>query len=512
MAMTQRLELRQSQSLVMTPQLQQAIKLLQMSSLDLKAYVAEQVETNPLLEARDGDDVDGEDRRNRQGDDEPTGADSGEQADLTGALNDAGAAGEKLAALDTDLANVYENASRDDLATAGPQPAAPEAGWTSPRGGGMATDSAFDFESTVSEERTLADHLSEQLNLSGADAGQRLIGQYLIGMLDDAGYLSVDCETAADTLGASVDQIEAVVGLLQSFDPPGVCARNLKECLRIQLTERDRLDPAMAALIDNLEVMARRDFERLQKVCGVDLEDIRDMVEEIRRLNPKPGNAFGALIVQPVVPDVYVRPAQDGTWAIELNPETLPRVLVNNQYMACVSSTAMAEEDRLYLSQCMANATWLVKSLDQRARTILAVAREIVRQQDGFLVHGVSALRPLTLKTIAEAIDMHESTVSRVTSNKYMATPRGIFELKYFFSTAIASSEGGEALSSESVRHEIRSLVAAETADKVLSDDMLVKLLREKGIDIARRTVAKYREAMGIASSVQRRRELRAQL
>ena len=278
----------------------------------------------------------------------------------------------------------------------------------------------------------------------------------------------------------------------------------------MQLREQNRYDPAMEALIDNLELLAKRDFQRLKTLCGVDLDDIKDMVLEIRKLNPRPGNVFGSVVVQPVVPDVSVRPAPDGTWLVELNTETLPRVLVNNQYYAEVSAESSRDEDKLYLSDCLSTATWLVKSLDQRARTILAVSREIVRQQDAFLVHGIEALRPITLKTVAEAINMHESTVSRVTSNKYMATPRGTFELKYFFTTAISSSEGGDAHSAEAVRHKIRELIDAETAKTVLSDDMIVDILREAGIDIARRTVAKYRESLGIPSSVQRRREKRA--
>ena len=369
---------------------------------------------------------------------------------------------------------------------------------------------SFDLEAILSEERTLVAHLTEQLNLAITDPGQRLIGLHLIGMLNDAGYLKADMPSLQEQLGASAEAIQTVLDIARTFDPPGVFASDLKECLEIQLRERDRYDPAMQALIENLELLARRDFPKLKKICGVDLDDIKDMVLEIRELNPRPGNIFGAVVVQPVVPDVIVRPAPDGTWLVELNSETLPRVLVNNQYYATVAAGSQRDEDKLYLSECLSNATWLVKSLDQRARTILAVSREIVRQQDAFLVHGIDALKPITLKTVAEAISMHESTISRVTSNKYMATPRGIFELKYFFTTAISSSEGGDAHSSESVRHKIRELIDAETAKDILSDDMIVDVLREAGVEIARRTVAKYRESLGIPSSVHRRREKRA--
>jgi RNA polymerase sigma-54 factor len=297
---------------------------------------------------------------------------------------------------------------------------------------------------------------------------------------------------------------------LQRFEPAGVCARDLAECLALQLYERDRLDPAMKILVENLELLARHDFAALRRLCNVDEEDLFDMAAEIRSLNPKPGNAFGAVVVQPVVPDVFVREGNDGGWVVELNGETLPRVLVNNAYHATVSRSATRNEDKTYISECYANANWLARSLDQRARTILKVSRELVRQQDAFLAWGIEHLRPLNLRTIADAIEMHESTVSRVTANKYVATPRGIFEMKYFFTSAINSSEGGEAHASEAVRHRIKDLIDAENRAQVLSDDKIVDILRETGIDIARRTVAKYREALGIPSSVQRRRAKRA--
>jgi RNA polymerase sigma-54 factor len=339
---------------------------------------------------------------------------------------------------------------------------------------------------------------------------QRMIGQYLIDLVDEAGYISGDLGAAAEKLGTSAAEIEAVLSVLQSFDPPGICARDLAECLTLQLKERNRFDPAMAALIARLDLVAKRDFAALKKVCGVGDEDLADMIAEIRRLNPKPGLALGSALVQPIVPDVFVRPGPDGGWIVELNSDTLPKVLVNQSYYAEVSATARRDTDKSYLAECLQSATWLVRALDQRARTILKVSHEIVRQQDGFFARGVEHLRPLNLKTVAEAISMHESTVSRVTANKYMATSRGIFELKYFFTSAIAAAHGGEAHSAEAVRHRIKQLIDAETAGDILSDDTIVDKLREAGIDIARRTVAKYREAMRIPSSVQRRREKQA--
>jgi RNA polymerase sigma-54 factor len=326
-------------------------------------------------------------------------------------------------------------------------------------------------------------------------------------MVDEAGYLTGDLKAVADKLGASYADVEAVLAILQTLDPPGVCARNLTECLAIQLKDRDRFDPAMRTLVEHLDLLAKRDLAALRRLCGVNDEDLADMIAEVRHLNPKPGLALGSTTVQPIVPDVYVRAAADGTWQVELNSDTLPKVLINQRYYAQVSKTAHSDGDKSYLADCLQTATWLVRALDQRAKTILKVSSEIVRQQDAFFAKGVQHLRPLNLKTVADAIGMHESTVSRVTANKYMATTRGIFELKYFFTSSIAAADGGEAHSAEAVRHRIRQLIDEEKAQAVLSDDKIVEQLKRDGIDIARRTVAKYREALRIPSSVQRRRE-----
>jgi RNA polymerase sigma-54 factor len=340
--------------------------------------------------------------------------------------------------------------------------------------------------------------------------GDRLIGSYLIDQVNEAGYMTADVAEVAERIGTDVEDVEAVLQVLQSFEPTGICARNLKECLALQLAERDRLDPTMQLFLEHLELFARRDFDQLMKITGADREDIASMVEDIRGCNPKPGLAFGTEPVVPVVPDVFVRSRADGSWAVEINSETLPRVLVNQQYYTEVTKLSGDQNAKAYISECLNNANWLVKSLDQRARTILKVASEIVRQQDAFLVHGIQHLKPLNLKTIAEAISMHESTVSRVTANKYVATPRGIFEMKYFFTSSIASSSGGAAHSAEAVRHRIKELIDAERPNAVLSDDNIVDILKGQGVDIARRTVAKYREALNIPSSVQRRREKKA--
>jgi RNA polymerase sigma-54 factor len=326
-------------------------------------------------------------------------------------------------------------------------------------------------------------------------------------MLDDAGYLVGDIEGVADQFGCPVARVEGVLARLQRFDPPGIFARSLRECLAIQLREKDRLDPAMQALLDNLDILARRDMAGLIRVCGVDVEDIQGMIAEIRALDPKPALAFEPVVAETVTPDILMRAQPGGGWSIELNAETLPRVLVNQRYHTRLAGSARSKKDREYVAERLQSANWLVKSLHQRAQTILKVATEIVRQQHGFFAYGVSLLRPLVLRDISAAIEMHESTVSRVTTNKFIASPQGIFELKYFFTSSISDTAGGEGHSAESVRHRIRSMIEAETADKVLSDDALVDILKGDGIDIARRTVAKYREALGIPSSVQRRRE-----
>jgi RNA polymerase sigma-54 factor len=506
MALTQRLQMRQSQALVMTPQLMQAIKLLQLSNLDLAAYVEGELEKNPLLERAAADEpgvIDGAA--------EPAGTEfDGERAA-------AGDTGDRIddnletsrSAIEERLGTDLENEFPDEAGEPRSQPASdssPPADWSSVGSGGR-DSSDYNLEAFVSAVPTLADHLGQQLALAITDSVRRMIGQYLIDMVDEAGYLGGDLQGVADKLGAPLGEIEAVLGIVQGFDPPGVCARNLTECLTLQLKEQNRFDPAMAALVGRLDLLAKRDLVALRRICGVGDEDLAEMIAEIRNLNPKPGLAFGSTTVQPIVPDVYVRPGSDGAFIVELNSDTLPKILVNQRYHAELSRSAKADSAKTYLAENLQSATWLMRALDQRAKTILKVAMEIVKQQDGFFAHGVQHLRPLNLKTIADAISMHESTVSRVTANKYMATNRGIFELKYFFTSSIASSDGGDAHSAEAVRDRIRQLIDAEAASAVLSDDTIVERLREAGIDIARRTVAKYREAMRIPSSVQRRRD-----
>lgn len=486
MALTQRLDLRQSQALVMTPQLQQAIKLLQLSNLELAAYVENEIERNPLLEPDEG----------------PAEIDRPAESEAPAEAAEEPSAGGGDAGLDPVEAwhAVAGSEGEGNLDYAG-DPAA----WSTRGGGAAYGDDLPGLDQTLARPPTLREHLIEQLGVELDDPADRLIGTHLIDLLDDAGYLTADLKPVADLLGCDLARVEATLQRLQCFDPAGIFARNLAECLRLQLQERDRFDPAMQILIEHLPLLASRDAAQLMRLCRVDAADLTQMVAEIKALNPKPGLAFDKAAAEPIMPDVLLRPLAGGSWAVELNSENLPRVLVNNRYYAEVAGAAKNKAEKEYISERYQSANWLVKALHQRATTILKVAREIVRQQEGFLRHGVQHLRPLVLRDIASAIEMHESTVSRVTTNKYMMTPRGIYELKYFFTSSIASASG-EAHSAEAVRFRIRSLIEAEAAE-VLSDDRIVEILMKEGVDIARRTIAKYREAMHIPSSVQRRRD-----
>ncbi len=466
--------MRQSQSLVMTPQLLQAIKLLQFSNLELAAFLQEEIERNPLLEAQD------------------------------------------VAAQSPELPSSPWQASEPETSEA---PAAPtgspsvsrDAGglsatsWTGVGGSGGTDGDSPNLEAYLAARPTLRDHLMNQLAIASAAAPKKLLARAIIDALDESGYLREDLAILAARIGAPAGLAAEALALVQGLDPSGVGARDLAECLAIQLRERDRFDPAMQICIANLPLVARRDIAQLSRLCGVEGTDIVDMMSEIRSLDPKPGRAFGDAPLQPVVADVIVRAAADGAWLVELNNEALPRVLVNQSYATRIIASARGT-DKSFISGCLQNANWLTKSLEQRSRTILKVAAEIVRHQDAFLTNGVEHLRPLNLRAIADAIGMHESTVSRVTSNKYIMTPRGVFELKYFFSASIPTAAGGEAHSAEAVRYRIKQMIDHETPDAILSDDAIVARLKDANIDIARRTVAKYRDSLRIPSSVDRRR------
>ncbi len=493
MAIGPRLVLRQSQSLVMTPQLRQAIKLLQFSNLEASAFVEEELERNPLLER----DEPVEHAAERPALDQiPQTSDVG--VDVAEMVASDTMPADSGSPLDADLSARFEadSGSLSDYSGSG----SAARSFETDRGG---------IDDLAEMPRNLRSYLGEQLRLTFSDPAERLIGAHLIALLDPAGRITSDSGLLAEALRTSVAAVEAVRARMMRFDPPGLFARDLRECLAAQLAERNRLDPAMAVLLANLDLLARRETKRLQALCGVDGDDLAEMIAEIRALDPKPASAYDDAPLQPVIPDVLMRRGHNGDWLLELNPETMPRVLVNDAYHARIITRAGAKEqreERAFLAEKLSTANWLVKSLQQRAQTILKVAGEIIRQQEAFFLHGVGHLRPLILRDIADAVELHESTVSRVTANKYMATPRGTFELKYFFTAAI-SGVSGESHSAESVRHRIRALIAAETAHDILSDDAIVAALRREGVDIARRTVAKYREALRIPSSVQRKRE-----
>ena len=503
MALTARLEMRQGQSLVVTPQLQQAIKLLQLSNLELEVFVEAELERNPLLQRDETD-------RQPEGEEvaAPAEGDSRE-LELTG--DDAGVA---EASVDARTDDLYSDASpadqAADRAAESTASEAPTTDWSRAGQGGSVDLDGDAFERIGQREKTLAEHLVEQAAMAGFTPAEHAIALALIDGVDEGGYLRAPVIEIAERLGCTEDAVERVLERCHGFEPTGVFARSVPECLALQLKEMNRFDPAMAALVENLDLLARRDLSGLKKACGVDDEDLKDMISELKALTPRPGAAFGTEMVQTVVPDVFVRDDPAGGWRVELNGDTLPKLLIDQRYHAKVVSAARSDQEKTFVTECLSSASWLVKSLDQRAKTILKVSSEIVRQQDGFLAFGVEHLRPLNLKTVADAIGMHESTVSRVTSNKYVATPRGVFELKFFFTSAIASSDGGVAHSAESVRHKIKQLVEAERAENdVHSDDRIVEILKEAGVDIARRTVAKYREAMRIPSSLERKRLLK---
>ncbi|CAN5399873.1 RNA polymerase factor sigma-54 [soil metagenome] len=493
MALGPRLDLRQSQSLVMTPQLQQAIRLLALSNLEVEGFLAEEIEKNPLLEnaggEEDGPTIEREEAPEPR--EEPAGSDE--------LLMGGDATGE--ASLDVDFG--VESFHHDSVADGGGGGMDGGLGLNGASTGGGSEDGP-DFDGFADTSLTLADHLMTQAGtaVSGADA---FIAAHLIDQIDEAGYLTVPLLDIANRLGVALARVEQVLGIIHSFDPTGVGARSLSECLALQAREADRYDPAMARLIDNLDLLTRGELARLKRICGVDDEDMAGMIRELRDYDPKPGCKYGGEPMQAVVPDIFVAKRGIG-WAIEINSATLPRLLVNRSYYIELATGPQDKASKAWLSDCLASANWLVKALDQRQRTIIKVTTEIVKQQEAFFLKGVAHLKPMTLRQVAEAIEMHESTVSRVTSNKYMSCARGLFELKYFFTSAIQASDGGDAVSAQAVKSAIRALIMAEEPKAILSDDTLVDLLNAKGFDIARRTVAKYREALGIGSSVQRRR------
>ncbi len=501
MSLSLRLDLRQSQSLVMTPQLQQAIKLLQLSNLELSAYVEGEVEQNPLLERQEEPDPAGPELEPGPAPAEVVAA-AGADPELNGSveMTTAGEPGDGWSGAPDD--GWPEPVPERDLAGLGVSGMVPIG-----RGGGTDFDDrAVDLEARLSRPPTLREHLIEQLQLDFPASAERLIGLHLIDLLDDAGYVREDLDTVAGRLGCATVKVETVLARLQRFDPPGMFARSLKECLALQLRDRDRLDPAMAALLDHLDLLAQAEFPALIKICGVLPDDLPEMIAELKALNPKPGLAFAQDPIEAVVPDIFVLPTQAGGWRIELNSATLPKVIVNRSYYTELARQSTDKRAREYVSERFQSANWLIKALDQRARTVLRVAEAVVARQLPFLQQGVHYLRPLVLRDIAAATQLHESTVSRATADKYVATPRGNLPFRYFFSNALPGTNGAASHSAEAIRQQMKTMIEREDLDNVLSDDQLVAALRAEGVAIARRTVAKYRESLAIPSSVHRRR------
>ena len=510
MAIGPRLEFRQARSLVMTPQLQQAIKLLQLTSMDLTAYVEQELERNPLLDrerpdnlgdtgAAAADDTANRDAPGSEVDSADAGSDVSSPDSADALVNDLAVA-ERAADTDADYENVWDgDRSVDSGGLGGTSP------WG--KGGGGFDEDGASWEESIADQPTLRVHLETQLNLECKDPADQMIGLRLIDLIDQDGYMRADMAELSEELGADLTQVEALLSQIQTLEPVGIGARNLAECFALQLKDRDRYDPAMQGLVENLQLLADKDFKTLRAICGVDGDDLVDMISELKLLDPKPGSSFEAPPVEVVAPDVLMRRGPDGDWIVELNPETMPRVLVDTGFCESLRAKVREKTDREFLTENLSSANWLVKALQQRAHTILKASAEIVRRQDAFFQHGVIALRPMTLKDVAEVIEMHESTISRVVNGKYVATPRGVVELKSFFTAAIAGVGGGETSSAEAVRLKIKRLIDEEASNAVLSDDQIVALLKIDGIEIARRTVAKYREALYIPSSVQRRRQ-----
>ncbi len=503
MALTAKLQARQTQNLTMTPQLVQSIKLLRMNHAELIKYIEEEMERNPLLEVAEPD---AGERRSQTSDNDGKREDSAHASEVSLELDTSRHSLEE--SLGTSLENAFDwESSGQETSPYSPSP--PSASQTG-TDFSVGSEDAADLEAFIAGELTLKDHLQEQLALCRCDVLVRQAANEIIDNLDEDGYCRRPLPEMAKERDLDFSVFEEALKLLQGLDPTGIAARDLAECLSLQLKERNRLDPAMVALLENLDLLAQRDYKALCRICGIDLDDLLDMVDEIKALDPRPARAFDHSPIQNVAPDVLVTERADGGFGIELNLETMPRLLVNQTYRSEVRRNARGEQEKAFFTDCLQNATWLIRSLEQRAQTILKVMTEIVRHQDGFFAYGVTHLKPLSLKQVAEATGLHESTVSRVTSNKYVLTNRGLFELKFFFTASINATEGDEAHSAEAVRQRIRHLIDHESADTVLSDDAIVAALKSEGIDIARRTVAKYREVMNIASSVQRRREKKA--
>lgn len=506
MVMKASLQLKMGQQLTMTPQLQQAIRLLQLSTLDLQQEIQEALESNPMLEVTEDDGGSASDNQKDQEQDSDLSARKNEASDSS-----------------PDQDGSESQDSSDDWSDSIPNDLPVDTAWedvyqgmptTSAGGSGGDDDNDYDFESRNSAGETLQDHLLWQLNLTPMSDNDRIIALSIIDGIQPDGYLSNSLEEIQSGLNSDddedpieVDEIAAVLKRLQQFDPPGVAARDLQECLSIQLEQLPKDTPwlpqARLVVGHYLYLLGNRDYAQLMRRSRLKEEDLKQVMMLIQSLNPRPGDSVQSSETEYVIPDVIVR-KESGRWRVELNPEIAPRLRVNNSYASLVKR-ADNSADNNYLKDQLQEARWFIKSLQSRNETLLKVASRIVEHQQGFLEYGEEAMKPLVLHDIAEAVEMHESTISRVTTQKYMHTPRGVFELKYFFSSHVSTDSGGEC-SSTAIRAIIKKLIAAESPKKPLSDSKIADLLGDQGINVARRTIAKYREAMSIPPSNERKR------
>ncbi|MBW6418519.1 RNA polymerase factor sigma-54 [Celeribacter sp. PS-C1] len=486
MLLERNLHLQQKQSLHISAQTIQSLKILQFSHGELSSYLEDQAERNPLINLKLPNPTDAMP--------EPPTEAKGQTERLT-ATNAPGStfATEKTHAMQS---------GGDSLG------ARPSQGQS--RKSHDIRDAIDVIEATCPAKTTLREHLLSQIGFAFRDLSDQRLAAELIEHFDGDGYLRAKTTTLAPMLGVDAEKIEKTLKVIQGFDPAGVGARDLGECLKIQLEDLGKLRPEMEIMLDHIDLLAKFDISRLASLTGTSRDAVLEMAKEIRTLDPKPGRKFDDSPTLSAYPDILVNRTRDGRVTVELNSALLPRVLVDRQYYAEIKTQRLNEQDKRFVVDCMKNAGWLTKNLDQRAQTILKIATEIARKQDRFLRDGPEHLRPLGLKDVAAAAGVHESTVCRAIANKYMMTAHGLFELKFFFSNSLASLDGGEDQSSETVRHKIKQLIDAEKPEAVLSDDAIVAQLQSSGIEVARRTVAKYRDMMRIPSSPQRRREKRA--
>lgn len=487
MAITPRLEIKQTQSLLMTPELRQAINLLQLNNIELNELVEQELASNPLLEKEDQ-------RLNELPDDfQPT-------------IDTAAPAPQTEEEFKTDID--YDTSFDDDFASDREgYEIENDYNWADygKSKDHSAGDADFDYcEQRLSERKSLYQFINEQIGISFTNGADKIIARRLTEQLDAAGYFRGDVKEIAAQLKTTEKRVGTVLQTMKSFEPSGLFARDLKECLAVQLKDLNRYDPVIAKFLDNLPLVAEGRFKELKQICGCDDEDIASMLADIRALNPKPAAGWEHDITSYVVPDVFVRRLKNGDYRVELNNATLPRLLINHSYYSQL--LRQDKSAKRYLKENLSSANFLIRAMHQRASTVLRVSEEIVRWQQDFFEHGIEKLKPMSLKDVAYNLELHESTVSRAAANKFMHTPNGLFELKFFFSAAAGSYIGNEDMSTSAIKHKIKQLISQEQPDNILADDKIVELLAQEGIKIARRTVAKYREGLNIPSSAERKR------